>query len=390
MKKNLLAVFATIIVLACTMVSVAQQERQTSGKYLISAEAGSVNFVQGSVAVTRNVGRSGILLKGDNVKIGDRVSTDRESKAEVLLNPGSYIRIGSNSSFEFVDTSLDNLQIRLTRGSAMFEVITTDGFTFAVNTPKAVFNVVKSGVYRVDVLADGNGKIEVWKGKAQIGDDEDAEVKKGKVATTGGDEVAVVKFDRGERDELEEWSKQRAKELAKANDRLEQRYLRNTLITGFNSRSWNMYDSFGLWIYDPMWSSFCFLPFGYGWSSPYGYGFGRDIWSYRLPYYIFNQPPPRNYPKDTRQIDTRGTANTNTTVKIDTPPTTRTPITPPFQRVDMGNGRGRVSTENQETRFPSGFPSRTFPQRTTPTSTSPSTPSTQSDTVPASPIKGKP
>ena len=84
----------------------------------------------------------------------------------------------------------------------MFEVITTDDFTFAVNTPKATFNVVKSGVYRVDVLEDGTGKIEVWKGKAQIGEDEDAMLKKEEPQQSAGDDVAVAKFDRDEKDSI--------------------------------------------------------------------------------------------------------------------------------------------------------------------------------------------
>lgn len=29
---------------------------------------------------------------------------------------------------------------------------------------------------------------------------------------------------------------------------------------------------------------YCFLPFGYGWRSPYGYGFGNGLWYYDLPW----------------------------------------------------------------------------------------------------------
>ncbi len=348
MKKNLSAVVSIFaIFLAFSTITFAQEDRGAStsvSKYVISAEAGGVNFVDGRVAVTRKVGRSGLLLKGDSVKVGDRVSTETESKAEILLNPGSYIRLGGNSSFEFASTSLEDLQIKLNRGSAMFEVITTNDFTFAVKTPKATFNIVKSGVYRVDVLEDGTGKIEVWKGKAQIGDDEDAEIKKGKTATVGGDDVALAKFDRDERDSLEEWSRNRAKELAKVNDRLERRTLRSTLISSFDMNRWNMFDSFGLWVYDPFWGGYCFLPFGYGWSSPYGFGFGRDIWYYRLPNYVYIQPPPRvNQP----------TGNGNS----GNPPVreVRNPTVPTFQRIDQANGRRRITNDVDSS---GGFPGR--------------------------------
>ncbi|MDQ3800869.1 MAG: hypothetical protein M3384_15590, partial [Acidobacteriota bacterium] len=67
-----------------------------SSIYVISAEAGGVNYVEGKVAVTRKADRSGYLLKGDELKVGDTVSTGTGGKAEILLNPGSYVTLGEN------------------------------------------------------------------------------------------------------------------------------------------------------------------------------------------------------------------------------------------------------------------------------------------------------
>jgi len=55
-----------------------------------------------------------------------------------------------------------------------------------------------------------------------------------------------------------------------------------------------MYDSYGLWVFSRFHGSYCFLPFGYGWSSPYGYFYPRDIWYYNLPPVIYNPSPPIN------------------------------------------------------------------------------------------------
>lgn len=376
MKKSLLTVLSiSAILLTFSIMSFAQEVRSTgASKYVISAEAGGVNYIQGKVSVLRKTGRSGILLKGDTVKIGDKVSTEADGKAEILLNPGSYIRLGGNSAFEFVETSLENLQIKLNRGSAMFEVITSNDFTFAVNTPKGTFNVIKSGVYRVDVLEDGTGKIEVWKGKAQIGEDEDAEIKKGRTATVGNeDNVAVAKFDRDERDDLEQWSRDRAKELTKVNDKLQRDSLRSTLISSFNANRWSLFDSFGLWVYDPVFSGYCFLPFGYGWSSPYGYGFGRDIWGFRLPRYVYYYPTRTNNPPNNPT-----TGNTNGTVRTTNPNgrgNTRGSVrdVPPFEQVDRSNGRVRDT----------GIESPNFPTRSTPRVFIPSTPTPTETTLPS-------
>ncbi len=382
MKKNLLTIFSiSMIVLAFSVFSYAQQESRTASaaasKYVISADAGGVNFIEGRVAISRPAGRSGLLLKGDQVRIGDKISTEADGKAEILLNPGSYIRLGGNSSFEFVETSLENLQINLHRGSAMFEVITTNNFTFAVNTPKATFNVIRSGVYRIDVMDDGTGKIEVWSGRAQIGDD-DTTVKKGRTATVGGeDDVAVARFSTKERDNLEEWSRTRARELAKANERLERNVLRSTLLSSFSMNRWSLYDSYGLWVYDPFFGGNTFLPFGYGWSSPYGFGFRRDIWYYRLPTYIYYYPPrninpPVNNPNPGGNPTTGGNPNAdarteNRNRRSDSGNTSR-PV-PPFEQVDRDNGRSRVE-RNTGVEVPN-FPSRSMPRVVVPSTSAP-------------------
>src|SRR5688572_14264050 len=73
-------------------------------RYVISAKAGGVNFVEGTVNVARKSGRTGQLLKGDSLEIGDRVLTATDGKVEILLNPGSFLRLGGDSEFEFKTT----------------------------------------------------------------------------------------------------------------------------------------------------------------------------------------------------------------------------------------------------------------------------------------------
>lgn len=274
-------------------------------KYVISAKAGGVNFVEGAVGIVRKAGTSGLLLRGDKLEIGDRVSTGANGKAEILLNPGSYLRLGSNSAFEFKTTSLDDLRIKLDSGSGIFEVFATEDFKVTVNSPKTKFSLIESGIYRIDVSADGNGKIAVWKGLAQIGSDATAIVKSGREGTLAGSLASIAKFDRDDKDSLAIWSKARAKELAKISGQLARNTMRTALMRGFLGRGWNMYDSFGLWVYDPFRRSHCFLPFGYGWNSPYGYGFGHSIWYYNLPSVVYQPPsnttggsqPPRYGPR---------------------------------------------------------------------------------------------
>lgn len=369
MKRHLLSVFAlSLLVVLCLTTVSAQTERRTtsaaSSLYIISAKAGGVNFVEGKVEIARKNAKSGYLLKGDELEIGDQVSTGAGGKVEILLNPGSFVRLGENSNFEFATTSLEDLQLKLNSGSAMFEVITDDEFTFAVNTPKAKFFIVKSGIYRVDVLNDGSGKIEVWKGRAQAGD---AEIKSGRAATVDGNQAAVVKFDRDDKDALEVWSKSRAKELAKVNARLQNTVARNSLINSFNQTRWSLYNSYGLWVYNPSFGSYCFLPFGYGWSSPYGYYYPRDIWYYNLPPVIYYPPPPTStLPTLTA---TGGTRNPRIGNSQSNREGDQTRLTPPFQRVQKDIGQ--FPPEDQQIDSPS-FPTRN-PSGTTMTTTTTTT-----------------
>ena len=302
MKKSLLSVFSFgLLTVLFAVPNFAQSEARrsvsaASSLYVISAKAGGVNYIEGTVNVARKTGRSGLLLKGDTLEIGDKVSTGANGKAEILLNPGSFVRLAGSSEFEFSTTALDDLQLKLNSGSAIFEVITDNEFTFAVNTPKAKFFVVKTGVYRVDVSGDGTSKIEVWKGKAQIGDVYATEVKAGRQAVVNGSQVEVAKFDRGDKDDFEIFSKTRAKQLAKVNSAIQNRDVRTSLMSSFYNSRWNLYDSYGLWVFSPSFGGYCFLPFGYGWNSPYGYFYPSDIWHYNLPpviyYPPYNPPPP--------------------------------------------------------------------------------------------------
>jgi hypothetical protein len=349
MKRRLVGIVGFAVLAIISASSVFAQDRTLSSvagdKWVISAKAGGVNYVQGTVSVTRSGGINGLLLKGDAIDVGDRVSTGNDGRAEVLLNPGSYLRVAENSSFEFKTTKLEDLEILVTRGSVMFEVFADNDFKVAVATPKHKYDLVESGVYRVDVAADGNASIEVWKGKAEVGD---AVLKGGRTASSLDGQIAVAKFDRDDRDNFETWSRDRAKELAKATNTLKDKTLRTSLMRSFLGGGWNMYNSFGLWVYDAQFGRYCFLPFGYGWSSPYGYGFASSIWSYRLPQVVFY--PPMNSRPVAGNPPTGGS-----TPPVGIPPRQTPPVgVPPGDRRPIG-GRKREPIGDADAKMPPPF-----------------------------------
>ena len=333
MKKDFMRSFLICLsfMLAFGSAAMAQDETITAAgsKYLISARAGGVNFVEGTVAVVRKAGTSGRLIKGETLEIGDRVSTGADGKAEILLNPGSFLRLGGNSSFEFKTTSLENLQIRLDSGSAILEVFATEDFRVAVNTPKTKYILTETGVYRIDVIGTDGARLEVWKGAAEVGTSGEL-VKAGRVATWTPNGYAITKFDRDEKDSLDTWSKLRGKELAKVTERLKDRNVRTALMRSFLGRGWSLFGSFGLWVFDPFYGGYVFLPFGRGWNSPYGYSYACHLGWYNLPPVVWYPPAPST-----------GGGPTPPTVTPIVSAGTRDPI-PPFVRLQetMGGGRG--------------------------------------------------
>lgn len=293
MIKRVFGILAAgVFVFALAIVCIAQNSVLPSDKFVVSAKAGGVNIVLGEVMVERSGGRTGRLFKGDELQLGERVSTGADGRAEILMNPGSYLRLGSNSSFEFDSTDLDDVRIKIHSGSFIFEVFGAEQFTVDVKAGRSRFAFVDTGIYRVDIAADGDATVAIVKGRVLPALDITKTVKSGKKLDYDGTQFAVTKFDRNEDDDLARWSNERAKELSRISSSLRPERLRDPLINSFFSNQWNLFSSFGVWVYDPFFRSFCFLPFGYGWRSAYGYGFGRPIWHYNLPTIVYRTPPP--------------------------------------------------------------------------------------------------
>lgn len=270
-------VIVSIALLCAILPSLAAaQNRERFG---ISAKAGGVNTVVGRVRVTRKEQQPQVLSSTDNLVAGETVTTASSSNAEVLLNPGSYFRLGENSEFEFEDISLDHLRLRLKKGSAIIEATGVADMDLGIKiaTEHGEFTIVRSGVYRVDVRP-GSAELAVRKGRASVGPDKTDVVKGGKVVTLTNGVAAVAKLSK-EKDEFDAWSKQRAGLLAQANTRLMNRTFNGYLssFSGWDSWFWGP-RRFGVWTYSTRAGCYTFLPFYYGWSSPYGHGYGNYYW----------------------------------------------------------------------------------------------------------------
>lgn len=129
-----------------------------------TATPGTLNYVEGEASIgdqtldSQAVGNAE-LQNGQVLETGN-------GKAEILLTPGVYLRVGSNSSVKMISNSLADTEVTLSQGEAMVEVdqIYHEN-NLRVSQPGADTRLVKTGLYGFDA---GGGAVRVFEGKAVV------------------------------------------------------------------------------------------------------------------------------------------------------------------------------------------------------------------------------
>jgi FecR protein len=279
--KMLSSVQAILVALAFT----ADLQADDFSEHFIAAKAGVVNYIEGRPQVF--FGNEGKVAETrGQVKVGDSIKTGAQDRLEILLNPGSYLRLGFNSELLVVDTAFDSMKFELTRGSAIVESATFNRKVHALRLATPAGDVVfeKAGLYRLEVqpsavyLAIHEGKAKWMKEGVEV-----ATLKSGRrfvlaVPTPVG-EVQFAKLDKKDADELDHWSRRRAEFLVAANSRLSP-----WLMTSLSDRYG--YNQRGGWMFNPWFGCYTFVPFDGTFGSPYGFRYGMF-----LPVRIYRSAP---------------------------------------------------------------------------------------------------
>ncbi len=236
--------------------------RGEMNKYVVSAKAGVVNLAEGDARVirARAFAMPEVLISGDELQSGDTVKTGKTGRAEILLNPGCYLRLGEQSEFVFLFDNFTSDKLKLLRGSAVLEASAIDS-SILVETPKASFEIARDGLYRFNVGENGRAEVAVRKGRVFVGE---TTIREGKRAVVEGGTAASAKLNKQDMDALDEWSKDRAKSLIALNSGLSNTSMMRTLGMSFMRNAW---------IYDPFCRCYTFLPMAGGFASPYGWNY---------------------------------------------------------------------------------------------------------------------
>lgn len=271
-------------------------QQSASAQYLASTKAGFVNRVEGQVYIQRvgnELSDAGRASLGTQMKDGDQLITTTSSRAEILLSPGSYLRLDGTTRVRAISTRFSGMRFEVLSGSVIAEVSAEENATIKrenpleIVTPHGTVNIARTGVYRFDVK-DKYTNATAYNGELYLGAREQllaktaTKVGRGRVARLTGNGPApaeITKADSDVTDSFFDWSFQRAETLVAAH--------RSVL-----SRASSLTSLSNGWIFDPFYNCYTWIPFGRRFYTGYGFGFyssfsacGCNNWGYWYPYY---------------------------------------------------------------------------------------------------------
>jgi hypothetical protein len=247
-----------------------------------TAYPGTLNYVEGQVSIgsqpvdSKSIGTA-------QLGAGETITTHL-GKAEVLLTPGVFLRVGDSSEVKMIAPNLTDTEVAVQKGEATVEVTDIHSENrLIVDEGNASARLEKKGFY--DFAAD-QGIVRVFSGQAEVQEnDRTTKVKGSHEVMLATENLQAHGFDKNAYEgDLYNWSKLRSSYMAEANADVA------PLYEGYGP-GW-----FGTgWYWDPWLSSYAFVPggedifyspFGWGFYSPfafygaYGFGYGYGYYGH--------------------------------------------------------------------------------------------------------------
>ena len=240
---------------------------------------GTLNYLEGNASLDGEILNSKSIGSVD-LQPGQFLDT-RTGKAEVLLTPGVFLRVGDNSSVKMISTSITDTQVAVDRGHAMVEVDEIHPENdIRVTEDNVTTRLLKTGLYDFNA---NQQVLRVFDGKALV------ENAARRVTVKGGREVVFSpdsrlkpeKFDKKSYDDgdLYRWSSLRSAYLAEANIDAAGIYAESGW--GPWGPGWWGAD----WYWDPWFGAYTFIPGDGIFYSPFGWGFYSPWWVGEAPFF---------------------------------------------------------------------------------------------------------
>jgi hypothetical protein len=247
---------------------------------VISARSGLLHYFEGDVSVdgARVESKDG---RFPEIKEQSILSTAR-GRAEVLLTPGVFLRVGENSAIRMLDRRLANTRVEILSGTISVE---SDDPEMSIKDPPVTLiykdytiQLVKHGL--IEISSDPS-QMKIYKGGAAVdvtgvvGGSDRIAVREGRILSFS-QPLNIQKFDTKIGDDLFLWARDRSQSLSAAN--MSSARSLNTNSPDYGNGLGGQYTSSsqdwaGGWYFNRYFNMYTFVPGGGTFRNLWGYAF---------------------------------------------------------------------------------------------------------------------
>jgi hypothetical protein len=246
---------------------------------VISAKSGLVHYIEGDVSVAGQPASEKTGVFTDIKK--DEVLNTALGRAEVLMTPGVFLRVGEQSSIRMLSNTLSDTRVEILTGSSMLESDTPmKGNAVTVVYKDYTTTFLKHGLFEFQTRP---AQLRVYSGEAQVtAGGQTVTVREGRMLSFTA-ALAQERFDAKDGDSLYRWSKVRSEYLSIANVSAAKyspnggsgfgNGFGNGFGTGFGNGGYGLNGGLGGWAYNSLYGMYTYLPYNGIAYSPFGFSF---------------------------------------------------------------------------------------------------------------------
>ena len=254
-----------------TTVDLPEEDSQGNSPFVVSARPGTINFAEPGVEFSHDTNEWEQLTDETELETGDKLRTEANSFAELMLFPDMYFRINGSSEVLFSHLSNDQISLKVLRGSAILDAARFDrklAPPITISGPQTSASITEDGNYRIDASSD---QITVRDGKLIVNERSVGSCHR----IANG---VVTECDKKQIDNFDRWSEHRGEGKVFTG--------RSVMATAtFLARLRHLrFRNTGFWFQNPGQTSYTFVPFtSQLFRSPYGGNYSTVLATPRRP-----------------------------------------------------------------------------------------------------------
>ncbi len=240
--------------------------RIVSGQQVISAKAGLLHYFEGDVYTSEEDAPAGAgkikipQSKTEFVQLKARqLFSTEDGRAEILLAPGMFLRMGENCEIRFLSVRLHDPLVVVSHNKGNCVIIldfldVPKDTEFSLDYGYWRFRIQKKGIYHFSTKGSGETfEFRIIAGEiiVDIMEDYYGKFSKGRTLVVEESEIEARKLEKNFSDEILRWSKRRDSYLAAANV-----WAAKNIFDGFARNNWRN----NFWYWNPYFGMYTFIP----------------------------------------------------------------------------------------------------------------------------------